>query len=63
MNVEKDLNKEDTCSCGGNCSCGSIKFFEETIEGQEEKEFNVEQPCDPSSPDYPWVPCGIKKND
>lgn len=62
MNNNEILNKENTCACGGNCSCGSIKFFEETIKIQEEKEFNPENPCDPSNPDYPWVPCGIKEN-
>lgn len=37
-----------------------IENFDQILE--EEKKFNAEDPCDPSHPDYPWVPCGVDKN-
>lgn len=61
MSISEISNKENTCACGGNCSCNSIKFFEDTVV-ENEKEVNPSDPCDPTSPDYPWVPCGIKEN-
>lgn len=36
-------------------------FYGQILE--EEKNFNLSDPCDPSNPDYPWVPCGIKVNE
>ncbi|MGL5415930.1 MAG: hypothetical protein ACRDAU_09750 [Clostridium sp.] len=30
---------------------------------KEEKVVDSSNPCDPSHPDYPWVPCGIDKKD
>lgn len=26
---------------------------------EEEKKVDPSNPCDPSHPDYPWVPCGL----
>ena len=38
-----------------------IENFDQILE--EEKKFNPEIVlCDPSHPDYPWVPCGVKKD-
>lgn len=36
-------------------------FYDQVLE--EEKNINPSNPCDPNSPDYPWVPCGIKNNE
>lgn len=29
----------------------------------EEKEIDVTAPCNPLSPDYPWVPCGLTEKE
>ena len=36
-------------------------FYNQILD--EEKNYNIADPCDPSHPDYPWVPCGLKKNE
>lgn len=33
------------------------------IVDNEEKKVDPSNPCDESSPDYPWVPCGLNKDD
>ena len=38
-----------------------LEFYDQVLE--EEKDYNVSDPCDPNNPDYPWVPCGIKKKE
>lgn len=34
-------------------------FYDQILE--EDKEVNPTKPCDPSSPNYPWEPCGLNQ--
>lgn len=29
----------------------------------DQKEVDITAPCDPLSPDYPWVPCGLTEKE
>ncbi|MGG7177682.1 hypothetical protein ACQPU1_08825 [Clostridium paraputrificum] len=45
----------------GNDVLNGSDFYDQILE--EDKNLNISNPCDPSHPDYPWVPCGIKMNE
>ncbi|WP_194191397.1 hypothetical protein [Clostridium chrysemydis] len=52
MKNENNIKKEEL---------SNKDFFDQILE--EDKKVNPENPCDPSSPNYPWEPCGLNNKD